>query len=193
MGKNSKLDSAFRSATRWNKEAYKLRDVLLDCDLGEELKWGKPCYVSGGKNICIIQRMRDFLALMFFKGALLKDPDNILEAQGPSARVGYRMRFTSVREVEDMAESVKAYVQEAIRVEEAGLKPEKGAVPDYPEELIEKFEEDPDFEAAFDELTPGRRRGYVFYFSEAKQSKTRAARIGKCRRKILDGKGLQET
>ena len=192
MAENPKVDKSFSNAKLWRQEADKLREFLLECDVTEELKWGKPSYAHDGKNICIIQRMKDFLALLFFKGALLKDPDDVLEVQGPKSRAGFRMLFNSVEDVGRMARSIKANVREAIEVEIAGLRAEKATDLDYPEELIDKFGEDPDFKAAFDELTPGRQRGYVLHFSGAKQSKTRVARIEKYQRKILDGKGFHD-
>jgi uncharacterized protein YdeI (YjbR/CyaY-like superfamily) len=187
-----KLDKLFSNAKLWRQEAEKLREILLDSGLTEELKWGKPCYAYDGKNICIIQRMKAFLALLFFKGALLKDPDNVLEVQGPNSRSGYRMRFNSVQDVASKAKSVKSYINESIEIEKAGLKVEKSTDLHYPEELIEKLDADRELKAAFDNLTAGRQRGYVLHFSDAKQSKTRVARIERYRRNILDGKGLQE-
>ena len=187
-----KLDKLFSSARLWREEADRLREVLRACGLTEELKWRSPCYTAGGKNICVIQRMKDFLALLFFKGALLKDQDGILEPQGPNSREGYRVRFTGVDDVARLADSVKACVREAIAVEQAGLRVEAAPDLDYPQELIDKLDEDPDLGAAFDALTPGRRRGYVLHFSAAKQSKTRAARVDRCRDKILAGKGFLE-
>ncbi len=189
--KNSAVDKSFREARIWRREADKLREILLDSGLSEELKWGKPCYSSDGKNICIIQRMKGFLALLFFKGALLKDPDGVLEVQGPNSRAGYRMRFLSVQDVAAMSRAVKAYVHEAIEIEKAGLKVETERVLEYPKELIGKFEEDPEFGAAFDQLTPGRKRGYILHFSDAKQPATRVRRIEKFRDNILQGKGVQ--
>ena len=166
---------------------------MLECGLTEEFKWRNPCYAHDGNNICIIQSMKDFLALMFFKGTLLTDPDGVLERQGPHSRTGFRMRFTSVRDVERTAGSIEACVREAIAVERAGLKVEmKSTDIEYPRELLGKFDEDPDFKIAFDKLTPGRRRFYVVHFSGSKQSKTRTARIEKYRQKILDGKGFHD-
>ena len=188
----SEVDKSFRSAKLWRAEADALRAALLDCGLAEELKWGKPCYSYDGKNIAIIQRMKDFLALMFFKGALLTDPDGVLERQGPNSRSGFRARFTSVKDVSRMKKSLKALVREAIDVEKKGLKVEKSNDLDMPAELVDAFDQDPDFKAAFDALTPGRRRGYVLHFSEAKQAKTRAARIEKYRDKIFEGKGFHD-
>ena len=186
------LDKLFSNARLWREEASELREVLLECGLTEELKWRSPCYTSGGKNICIIQRMKDFLALLFFKGALLQDPDGILEVQGAYSREGYRVRFTSVQDVDRLADSVRACVREAIAVEQAGLKVETPPDLEYPQELTDKLDEDPDLGAAFDALTPGRRRGYVLHVAAAKQSKTRTARVDRCRDKILAGKGLLE-
>ena len=189
---NKKVDPAFRKATLWQEEAQALREVLLGCDLVEELKWGKPCYTSDGRNIVIIQRMKDFLALMFFKGALLKDPQGVLERQGPNSRSGFRMRFTSVEEVDGRADIIRAYIREAVQIEKDGKTVEKAAGPELPEELLRKFKEDPDLKTAFGRLTPGRQRGYALYFSDAKQSKTRVARIEKSRARILDGKGIHD-
>lgn len=187
-----KIDKLFSEARLWRREGEQLREILLQCDLSEELKWGKPCYAYDDKNICIIQRMKGFLALLFFKGALLKDPDNILEVQGPNSRSGCRVCFTSMQDVTKWAGAIKAYVRDAIEIERTGRKVGKPKDLDYPEELIDKFSEDPAFEAAFDKLTAGRKRGYILHFSEAKQSKTRVARIERNRNKVLDGKGLQE-
>ena len=192
MNEHSKLEKSFGGARLWRQEALALRKILKTTALTEEYKWGKPCYTLDGKNICIIQRMNDFLALLFFKGALLKDPDDILEVQGANSRGGYRIRFNSVQGVTKMAQSVKAYVREAIEVEKAGLKMQLAPEQEYPEELVAKLAEDPKLKAAFDNLTPGRKRGYVLHFSSAKQSKTRLARIEKCRSKILTGRGFQE-
>ena len=192
MNESTRIEKSFAAARLWREEANVLRTILLSSGLTEEWKWSKPCYTSDGRNICIIQRMNDFLALLFFKGALLKDPGKVLEVQGANSRSGYRMRFTSVRDVSMMARRIKAFVREAIEVEKLGLKVE--TVPDlqYPAELTDRFAEDAELEAAFCKLTPGRRRGYVLHFCAAKQAKTRIARIEKCRPGILAGKGLQE-
>jgi uncharacterized protein YdeI (YjbR/CyaY-like superfamily) len=189
---NSKVDKSFRNATRWREEAEKLRAILLDCALTEETKWGKPCYTADGKNIVIIQRMKDFLALAFFKGALLKDPEGILELPGPNSREGRRIRFTGVQDVVAMEDTLKAYIREAVAAEKAGLKVSKPTKLDIPEELRNRFDEDPALKDAFDALTPGRQRGYALYFSGAKQSRTRDARITKYRPKILDGKAFHD-
>lgn len=194
MPRNTSVDQSLGNATRWRRETEELRDILLECGLTEELKWRKPCYAHEGRNICIIQSMKDFLALLFFKGALLNDAEGVLERQGPNSRSGFRMRFTSVEEVVGSAETIRAYALEAIENEKAGLKVERAKAADlvYPEELIGMFDRDPELDAAFHRLTPGRQRGYVLYFSGAKQSKTRTARIERYSRKILDGKGFHD-
>lgn len=147
MEKNPAVESFFSDADRWGREARVLRGYLLDCGLSEARKWRKPCYVNAGKNICIMQSFKAFLALLFFKGALLKDPDGVLEPQGPDSRIGYRMRFTSVRQVEDLEASIKACVNEAILIEKSGLRVETrpaGEI-ELPAELMEAFAEDPAF------------------------------------------------
>ena len=149
MARNPEVDGAFEGSLPWAKEAERLREILLACGLGEELKWGQACYVHEGRNICIIQRMNDFLALLFFKGALLKDPDGVLERQGPNSRTGFRMRFTGVEDVARLEESIWAFVREAIEVEKAGLKVERATTPAYPMELSAAFRRDPDLKAAF--------------------------------------------
>ena len=169
-----------------------LRPILLGCGLTEEIKWGKPCYSHQGQNIVILQEMNEFLALMFFKGALLKDSAGILEEQGPNSRSARRIEFTSVEDVARLADTVKAYIDEAIDIEEASL--EIGPAPELVlvEELQHRFEQDPAFNAAFEALTPGRQREYNLYFADAKQAKTREARVEKYAQKILDGKGFRD-
>lgn len=186
------LDNQFTEAKLWRDEALALRAVLLECGLGEEMKWGKPCYTHEGANIAIIQRFKDFLALMFFKGGLLKDTDGVLERQGPNSRHGFRIRFTSVADVERLEGKVRALVDQAIEVEKRGLALDEPGAPDLPEELVNRFDEDAELAAAFDALTPGRQCGYALHIGEAKQAKTRDARIDKCRDKILAGKGFNE-
>ena len=192
MGANPQLDQSFSSAKLWREEANKLRGLLLACDLTEELKWGKPCYTDDGKNIVIIQRMSGFLALLFFKGGMLTDPAGILEKQGPNSKAGYRMRFSKVQDILDIEKDLHSYIREAIEVERSGRKIEAKAKLELPGELATRFDSDPDFKTAFDELTPGRQRGYALYFAQPKQSETRTARIEKHRQKILAGKGVHD-
>jgi uncharacterized protein YdeI (YjbR/CyaY-like superfamily) len=162
------------------------------CGLTEEIKWGKPCYSHEGKNMAILQEMKGFLALMFSKGALLNDSAGGLEEQGPNSRSARRIRFTSVKDVARLADAVQVYIDEAIDVEEAGL--EVSPAPDLVlvEELQNRLDDDPALKAAFEALTPGRQREYKLYTSDAKQPKTRNARIDKHSQKILDGKGLRD-
>jgi len=188
---NPKVDFFFSKAEKWREEFEKLRRILLGCRLTEELKWSKPCYTFQKSNIVIIQGFKDFCALLFCKGALLNDPKGILKKFGWQA--ARRIPFTNVREIVEMEPILKAYIHEAIEVEKAGLevnfKKDPGTVP---EELQKKLNEIPALKAAFDALTPGRQRGYILYFSGAKQSKTRESRVEKCMRRILNGKGLND-
>lgn len=189
---NPAVDDYIARSDRWPAEMSGIRPLLLGRGLTEEIKWGKPCYSHDGRNIVIMQEMREFLALMFFKGALLSDPDGVLEDQGPNSRSARRIRFTSVEDVARLADTIGAYVDEAVDVEDAGL--EVGPPPELVpvEELRERLDGDPSFRAAFESLTPGRQREYNLYFSDAKRSTTRAARIDRCADKIMDGKGLRE-
>lgn len=186
------LDQLFTSATKWRDEAIRLREVLMGCDLSEQYKWNKACYAHGGDNVAVMQRFRGCLALLFFKGALMKDPEGLLKSQGENTRSALRLEFTSVDEIAEHAEAIRALVAEAIRVEKAGLKVERAEPPEYPEELIAAMEQDPELQEAFDDLTPGRQRSYILHISAAKQSATRTSRIDRCRPKILSGKGFNE-
>lgn len=188
----SPTDSFFRSGTPWCAESRQLRTILLTCGLSEELKWGKPCYTCDGHNVVILQKMKHFLALLFFKGSLLKDPRGVLEKPGPNARVGRRLRFVSPQEVEALGHVVEEYIHEAIELNKAGLRVEKPIETEWVAELQEKLSQDAQFGAAFVALTPGRQRAYNFHFSAAKQSATRIRRIEKYVPKILAGQGLQD-
>lgn len=172
----------------------KLREILLDCQLTEELKWGKPCYAYQKSNVVIIQGFKEYYALLFFKGVLLKDPKGILKKTGVNTRVGRQIRFTNVREIVEMKPVLKAYIHQAIAVEKAGLKVNinKNTKLIFPEEFQKKLDENPALHTAFNALTPGRQRAYNFYFSGAKQSKTRESRVEKCMQQILNGKGLDD-
>ncbi len=192
--KNPKVDAVLRQATKWRDELETLRSIALDCDLTEELKWYQPCYTSQGKNIVLIHGFKEYCALLFFKGALLKDPKGILIQQTENVQAGRQIRFTSVRENVRMKPVLKAYIREAIAAEKAGLKVKLKKTSDFkvPEEFQTKLNELPALKTAFQSLTPGRQRGYLHYFSSAKQPQTRAARVEKCTPQILKGKGLDD-
>lgn len=171
----------------------KLRSVLGQTKLDEELKWRLPCYTSGGANIAIIQPFKAFLALMFFKGALLKDPKKLLVDNGPNSRSARRLEFRSVQDVVKMAPTIKAYVREALALEASGRKVEPAKkAQSVPAELTQIFAKKPKLKKAFHALTPGRQRAYLLHFAGAKQSATRLARIEKCAPRILGGKGLAD-
>lgn len=190
---NPDVDEYLSNATSWKDETRELRRIALECGLTEELKWGKPCYAFDGSNVAIIQGFKASCALMFFKGVLLDDPDDVLKKPGPNSRVGRRIEFTSAREVVEMEPTLKAYIAAAIEVEKAGLEVELEDNPEpIPAEFQERLDEDPSLKAAFEGLTPGRQRAYILYFSGAKQSKTRASRVEKYVPKILDGKGMRD-
>lgn len=192
MAVNPKVDAYVKRSEQWPEEMTELRPILLGCGLTEGIKWGKPCYSHQGKNVVILREMNEFLALMFFKGGLLNDPQGVLEAQGPDPRSARRIRFTSVEDVARLADTVKAYIEEAVAVEEAGLEAGPAPEPVLVEELQYCLDDDPAFKAAFQSLTPGRQREYNLYFSAAKQTRTRVARVEKYTQKILDGKGLRD-
>ena len=186
---NPKVDKYLAKAKKWQREMEKLRRISLDCGLSEELKWGKPCYTFQNSNIVIIQGFKEFCALLFVKGALLNDPNGVLKKFGWQA--ARRIPFTNVREIGEMEPILKAYIHEAR--EKAGLKVNfKTKRAPIPEELQNKLDEIPALKTAFEALTPGRQRGYILYFSGAKQSKTRESRVKKCMPQILKGKGLND-
>ncbi len=192
MAKNPDVDTYVEHSEHWPDEIAALRPILLDCGLDEDLKWRKPCYSHDGSNIVILQEMKDFLALMFFKGALLSDPYGVLESQGPNSRSARRMCFTSIDDVARLADTVAAYIGEAIAVDDAGL--EVGPAPELVlvDELQTRLDGDTALRGAFDALTPGRQREYNLYFSGAKQASTRAGRVDKYVPKILAGQGLRD-
>jgi uncharacterized protein YdeI (YjbR/CyaY-like superfamily) len=181
-------------AQKWQEEMEKLRMIILDCGLTEELKWGKPCYVFQKSNIVIIQGFKEYCALLFFKGVLLNDADGILIKTGENTRVGRQIRFTNVQEIVEMELTLKAYINEAIEVEKAGLKVDlkKNTELKIPEEFQHKLDEIPALKTAFNALTPGRQRAYILHFSQPKQSKTRESRIEKCIHQIFNVKGLND-
>ena len=189
---NPKVNAFFKEATQWREEMEQLRKILLGCGLDEELKWSKPCYSVEGSNVIVIQPFKAYCALLFFKGYMMKDPKGVLIKTGPNTVVGRQIRFTSVGEVVKMTSILKSYIKQAIEVEKSGAKVELPKKSDLviPEEFKKKLRDMPALKTAFDALTPGRQKGYIFYFSGAKQSKTREDRIEKCMDLILDGKGL---
>jgi uncharacterized protein YdeI (YjbR/CyaY-like superfamily) len=192
--KDPKVDAALSAEEKWPKEFAKLRSIILDCGLTEELKWGKPCYSLGGRNVVLIHGFKEYCALLFMKGALLKDRSGILVQQTENVQSARQIRFTNVKEIIELAPTLKAYIQEAIEVEKAGLKVPMKKTSEFnmPEEFQKKLNANPAFKTAFEALTPGRQRGYLLYFSAAKQSQTRESRIEKCMDLIFDGKGLND-
>ena len=191
---NPKVDWFFDKATKWQKEFEKLRAIILDCGLIEELKWGQPCYTFQNTNIVLMHGFKEYCALLFFKGALLNDPNGILIQQTENVQVARQIRFINVREIVKMERILKAYIYEAIEVERAGLKVKLKKTSDFkiPEEFQSKLDKMPALRKAFDALTPGRQRGYIFYFSQPKQSITRQSRVEKYVQQILNGKGLDD-
>ena len=191
---NPKVDFFFSKAKKWKEEFERLRAIVLDCGLSEQLKWGKPCYTFQKSNIVLIHGFKDYRALLFFKGALLKDVKGILVQQTENVQAARQVRFANVREIVKMEPVLKAYIKEAIEVERAGLNVTYKKTSEFkvPEEFQNKLDEIPALKAAFDALTPGRQRGYLFYFSQAKQSKTRESRVEKCMQQILSRKGLDD-
>jgi len=191
--KSPKVDLFLREADQWREETAKLRTIILECGLTEELKWGKPCYTFQQSNVLIIQGFKEYCALMFCQGALLADAKGILKKPGENTQAARQIRFTGVREIVGQKPVLQAYIHEAIAAEKAGLKVEfKRTAEPVPEELQRKFAEVPALQTAFAALTPGRQRAYILYFSAAKQSQTRESRIERCLRPILQGKGLND-
>ncbi|GGB99190.1 hypothetical protein GCM10011352_26710 [Marinobacterium zhoushanense] len=188
---NAKVEAFLSKADKWQQELERLRAIVLDCRLDEGLKWGKPCYSVEDRNVVLIHGFKDYCALLFMKGALLKDAEGLLVAQTENVQSARQIRFTSVAEIEAMAPTLKRYIDEAIEVERSGRKVAFKQTDEFdvPEELQERFDRDPAFKSAFEALTPGRQRGYLLYFSTAKQSKTREMRIERSRQKIIEGKG----
>jgi uncharacterized protein YdeI (YjbR/CyaY-like superfamily) len=191
---NPKVDFYFSKAKKWQAELEKLRMIVLDCQLTEELKWGVPCYTFQKSNIVLLHVFKEYCAFLFFKGALLNDANGILIQQTANVQAGRQIRFTNVREIVEMETILKAYIYEAIEVEKAGLKVNYKKTTEFiiPEEFQKKLDRVPALKTAFDALTPGRQRAYVLYFSAPKQSKTRESRVEKCMQQILDGKGLDD-
>jgi uncharacterized protein YdeI (YjbR/CyaY-like superfamily) len=193
MKTNPKVEFFFKKGN-WQEEFEKLRTIVLSCDLTEELKWGCPCYTFEERNIVLMHGFKEYCALLFFKGALLKDPEGILIQQTDNVQSARQIRFTGAREIVKMKKTLKAYILEAIEVEKAGAKVNLKQTAEFkmPAEFKSRLEEDPVLKKAFSSLTPGRQRGYLLYFAAPKQSKTRAARVEKYSQQILKGKGLND-
>lgn len=191
---NPKVDFYFTKAKKWQKELEALREIALDCHLKEELKWGCPCYTYEGNNIVLIHAFKDYCAYLFFKGVLLKDPKKILVQQTANVQVARQIRFSDLKTIVKQKATLKKYIFEAVKVEESGEKAEYKKTTEFemPAEFESKLKKDPALKKAFYALTPGRQRGYLLYFSSAKQVKTREDRIAKYTKQILNGKGLDD-
>lgn len=191
---NPKVDFFFNKAKQWKEEYEHLRTIVLSTGLTEELKWGVPCYTNEGKNIVLIHGFKEYCAVLFPKGVLLKDPKGILIQQTENVQTARQVRFTTVKEITKLAPALKTLIKEAIEVERTGQKAVLKTVSEYkvPEEFQKRLDKDRDLKAAFKALTPGRQRAYLFHFSQAKLSKTREARIEKYIPQILDGKGIDD-
>jgi uncharacterized protein YdeI (YjbR/CyaY-like superfamily) len=191
---NPKVDQYLTKTKNWQKETETLRMILLSCGLTEDIKWGKPCYSINGTNLFVIQGFKEYFALLFLKGILLKDPDNILVKTGENARIGRQARFKNVQEIIKLEPILKKYIQQAIELEKAGVKvdPKQDAELIFPEEFQSKLDEDSALQTAFNKLTPGRQKQYNMHFSAAKQSQTRKSRIEKAIPQIINGKGLND-
>ncbi len=191
---NPKVDGFLRRAKKWQDELKELRRIILDCQLTEEVKWRVPCYTFQKKNVVLINGFKEYCALMFVKGVLLKDAQGILVRPGENTQAGRLIRFTSVREIAEMEPILKAYLHEAMEVEKSGLQVRRKKTTDFkiPGEFRKKLDEMPALKTAFDALTPGRQRAYLLYFSTAKQSKTRESRVERYMRQIVKGKGIDD-
>ncbi len=189
-----KADIIFSKGKQWHEEMDKLRSIVRDCQLNEAMKWGWPCYTFQNTNVVLIHGFKDYCALLFFKGALLRDIHGILIRQTENVQGGRQIRFTSIADIVEMEPILKAYIYQAVEVEKAGLKVNFKKITEIPlpEEFQHKMDEFPALRTAFEALTPGRQRAYNLYFSEPKQSKTRGARVEKCLQQILNGKGLND-
>ncbi|OXA97580.1 hypothetical protein B0A75_16615 [Flavobacterium oncorhynchi] len=191
---NPKVDFYFDKVEKWQKELEQLREIALDCQLTEELKWGTPCYTLGKSNIVLIHEFKEYCAFLFFKGALLKDTNGILIQQSENVQAARQIRFTNLKEIIDQKAILKTYIYQAIEIEKAGLKVELKETTDFEvsAEFQKKLDEMPNLKKAFQALTPGRQRAYLLHFSQPKQSKTRESRVEKNIPQILEGKGLKD-
>lgn len=192
--KNIEVDKLLNQTTQWRNEFELLRTYILECDLDEVIKWGQPCYTNKGKNIVLIHGFKEYCAILFFKGVLLKDESQILIQQSENVQAGRHLRFKNTEDIHRIRDEIIAYINEAIEIEKAGKEVTFKETKEFrmPEELIQKLEQDTDFKIAFESLTPGRQRAYILYFSDPKYPKTREARIEKMTQFILDGKGLND-
>ena len=192
--KNPKVDAFLRKTEKWQEEFKNLRRIILDCGLTEELKWGVPCYTFENKNVVLIHGFKEYCAILFVKGALLKDANNVLIQQTENVQAARQVRFTNVQQIVEQETILKAYIHEAVEVEKAGMKVNYKKTSEYiiPEEFQIKLDEIPSLTTAFKALTPGRQRAYIYYFSQPKQSKTRKSRVEKYVPQILSGKGLND-
>lgn len=191
---NPKTDFFFNKDSQWKKEYAKLRQICLACDLTEELKWGVPCYTLKKKNVILIHGFKEYCALLFHKGVLIDDPKELLIQQTENVQSARQMRFTDLNEIEEKEKVIKNYIRQAIEVEKSGKKVELKKTKEYaiPEEFQSRLDENPSLKESFKALTPGRQRGYLLYFSSAKRSETRIARVEKYIPKIMDGMGLDD-
>ncbi len=190
---NPEVDKFLKQTKKWQKEIAKLRAIVLKTKLEENLKWNLPCYSHNGSNVAIIQTFKAYLGMMFFRGSLLKDPKGVLISNGPNSQAARRFEFRSIQDIVKMAPTIKAYIREAMDIEESGQKVEFKKKPEpLPAELKKAFAKNLKLKEAFNALTPGRQRAYILYFSSAKQSSTRLSRIEKCTPSILGGKGLND-
>jgi len=191
---NPKVDGFLSRQTKWRKEFEKLRTIILDCELTEELKWGVPCYTFQKKNVVLIHGFKDYCAMLFVKGALLADPKGLLIQQTQNVQAARQIRFTTLRQIVELAPVLKTYLREAIEAEKSGAKVKLKKTTEFkvPDEFRTKLDTTPRLKTAFDALTPGRQRAYLLYFAQPKQAKTREARVAKCTQKILKGQGLND-
>lgn len=191
---NQEVDKYLNSLKKCQDELTELRKIIIECELNEDFKWMHPCYTLMNKNVLLIHEFKDYCSILFHKGALLKDPENILVQQTENTQSARQIRFTNLSEIIELKPIIKKYIKEAIAIEKSGLQVKKKKTSEFeiPEELEQKFEENTEFEKAFKNLSSGRQRGYLLHFAQAKQSKTRTSRIEKNRKRIFDGKGLND-
>jgi uncharacterized protein YdeI (YjbR/CyaY-like superfamily) len=191
---NRKVDAFLTRQDTWREEFVALRRIILDLELEEDFKWGQPCYSHDGKNVILMHGFKEYCAVLFFKGALLKDPKHVLIQQTPNVQSARQIRFTSVKDIAKLEKTIKAYIQEALEVEKAGRTVERKKTSDFaiPEELAVRLKKDRALKKAFEALTPGRQRGYLYYFSQAKLPATRASRVEKSIPRIFDGLGIDD-